>query len=206
MLLPIFVKKKSKKNQLSNFLLTAHYSLLIAHMIAFLAVGHGCNCVRSQCAGWMVPLSPSSCSWSWLQLCPWPMHGIEGAIVACSYSWSWLQLCLWAMRGIEGTFVALLLQLVMVAIMSMTNARDRRRHYCLLLTVGYGCNYVCGQCVEWRAPLSLALVVGHGCNYVRGQCTGWRVPLSPSSCNWSWLQLCLWPMRRIEGTIVTVFL
>ena len=76
------------------------------------------------------------------------------------------------MCGMEGTIVALLLQLVMVAIMSIANARDRRRYYCLLLTVGYGCNYVHGQCVEWRAPLLPALAIGHGCNCVRGQCTG----------------------------------
>ena len=86
------------------------------------------------------------------------------------------------MYGMEGAIVTFLLHLVMVAIGLVAYVRD-------------------GGC-DCHPPLTL----GHGCNWACGQCTGWKVPLSPSSCNWSWLQLGLWSMRRMEGAIVAVFL
>jgi hypothetical protein len=52
------------------------------HCCPPLAVGHGCNWACGQSEGWRAPLSPSSCSWSWLQLGLWPKCGMEGAIVA----------------------------------------------------------------------------------------------------------------------------
>ena len=77
-----------------------------------------------------MPLSPSSCTWSWLQLGLWPMYGMEGAIVT------------------------LFLHLVMVAIGLVANMRDRGCHCHLPLVLGHGCNWACGQCTGWRVPLS----------------------------------------------------
>src|SRR5450759_2355024 len=82
----------------------------------------------------------------------------------------------------EDAIVALLLHLVMVATRLVANVWDGGRHC--------------------RPPLAL----GHGCNWACGQCVGWRAPLSPSSCTWLWLQLGLWPMRRMEGAIVALLL
>ena len=75
-------------------------------------------------------MSPSSCTWSWLQLGLWPTYGMEGAIVT------------------------ILLHLVMVATGLVVNAWDGERHCRPLLALDHGCKWACGLCTGWRVPLS----------------------------------------------------
>ena len=76
-----------------------------------------------------MPLLPSSCSWSWLQLGLWPMCGIEGAIVS------------------------LFLQLVMVVTGLVANVWDGGCHCRRPLAFRHDCIWACGQSMGWKTSL-----------------------------------------------------
>src|SRR5450759_306889 len=79
---------------------------------------------------------------------------MEGAIVALLLQLVMVATGLVANAQMEGAIVALLLYLVMIAIGHVANTWDGGCHCRPPLALGHGCNWACGQCVRWRAPLS----------------------------------------------------
>ena len=73
----------------------------------------------------------------------------------------------------------------MIAIMSVADVQDRERHYCLVLQLVMVATISVANVWNGGNHCHLVFAVGHGCNYVRGQCAGWKAPLSPSSCSGS---------------------